>query len=216
MKNKSILSVETILINIIGLVFVWWVNSQSFQGLFSGMEESFSVILLVGFLTFIHLFSFDTFRRKFQVGLLDFVPLLVWSFALIGKGDASFLAFLAIFYLGFATLVASLNFLIIKFLDFFKVDSGFFKLNISKEIVFVILIVIHIALSFFFSCSGYVESEMLIAGEIVRGNDLCGGLLQRIVFLPFDMELLFMWVANWALFYLVSCVVGSVWRKFKR
>ena len=59
------------------MVYIWWLFSQNFNGLFGGLIKTLSFFVILFIYSFIHLFIYPKFKEKLIVCLIDMIPVVV-------------------------------------------------------------------------------------------------------------------------------------------
>ena len=77
---KKAFNFWSILINVVGLIFVFWIFGYVSKTNSWGIFETITFIATVSTISFIHLFFIPGIKNKIRSGLLDFFPFLVFSF----------------------------------------------------------------------------------------------------------------------------------------
>ncbi len=106
MKNKKSWDNVTIVINVIGFLFVWWMLSMESVGFFDGIEEILFFFIVFYVAMVVHLFVFDNFKSKIFAALLDSFFLFILSLINLKEGLDIF--FVGVLVFGALSVIASI------------------------------------------------------------------------------------------------------------
>src|SRR3989344_9193231 len=73
--------IGSILINLLGILYLRWLFSQNFNGLFGGFFESIFFFVFLFIYSFIHLFIYSKLKEKVIICFIDLIPAIILIFS---------------------------------------------------------------------------------------------------------------------------------------